>query len=330
MSDPRDLLKPVGLQPIGGKTEKGGKIEKEETPPAPTPPADAYLRTAAPSTDNTPPDPARNLRRVIEEEEAQDNGPRVRAMLFGGGALLAVIVLAAYVVSQLPRPASDVREYQPFSAADHSFTCETPKGWEAKATGEAAGVPLSSQENGLILRSGSARMEITMSTVAGLAHGQLLFGGEITPGAMTGKGNAGTVARLQRKGIAGRYIHYRETQQKDVDSEMASTEGLKELAAMGAAANIRVDMEPDVRLYEFTASEPWYRLGGKVHGFRGVFGGGAYIASVVCHCPEAEWSKVKPVFLRVMKSIREEPPAEGEAEEVPQVPTTEFTPAPGG
>ena len=46
---------------------------------------------------------------------------------------------------------------------------------------------------------------------------------------MTGKGNASTVAGLQKKGVARLFVGYHETEQKDVDSKMAATEGLKEL-----------------------------------------------------------------------------------------------------
>jgi hypothetical protein len=356
MSDPRDVLKPVGLQPVGGKkreteTQHPNNTEHRPQPPSPlvppsAAPASAYLSTAPPTpADNSPLNPADNLRRIQQIEEEQDNSPRNRALLTGGGALVVILAIGSYLMSKMPHPASAVSDYASFSAADQTFMCDVPTSWSQKATGAAAGDHLATAANGLTITSGSTRIEISMSTVAGLVQGQLLFGGDPAPGGLSGKGNAATVAGLQKKGITGRFVGYTEAVQKDFDSKMAATEGLKELqaledqAAAARAANpeegdtpaprIKLDIEPDIRLYEFTATEPWYNLGGKVHGFRGVFAGGNNIASVLCQCPEDEWSKVKPVFRHVMESIREVPRTETKAiDDSPQGPTGVFTPPP--
>ena len=276
-----------GLQPLsGGLTPLGGGEEKKETA---TPPS-------APVSPPGAPRPVPVARPTVDFYDDEADEGRRRLPWIIGGALLALATLAFFLFRPLGAAATPMTT-KPFMAADQSFSCEIPSNWETTALGAAADQGSALSSPGVSLSSGGGKMEVTFSTVRGLVTGQLLFGSDLTPGAMTGQSNALAVAKLQRKGVVKRYGDYKETKQPSCPSAMASVivTDDKKLSA-------------DAVLYEFTARGASLCQRGSIHGYRAVVAGGVLIGAVTCSCDESDWERLKPAFVKFIGSIQEESP----------------------
>lgn len=218
-------------------------------------------------------------------------------MIIAGGAV-AVLALIAYFVFRTPPPVAVPTSFATFTAADGSFTCDTPGGWDTRAVGAAAGDKQLTNSDGVFLTSGNAKIEITTTTVAGQAMGELVLGKETVPESMTGSA-AAALHRRSKKGLKNRLKGYQETAVAKFQSRM------------GGMIFKEGRFEPDARLSEYTATGNQYGFGGKVHGYRASLTGPTLIASVVCQCSEADWPKLKPAFLRVIASLRDTVPVKG-------------------
>jgi hypothetical protein len=219
--------------------------------------------------------------------------------LAGVGALLLLIGL--YFLLR-PTPSATVpTSYGQFTAADGSFTCDAPEGWKQRASGAASGDEKSVGPNGVFFTSGGAEIEITISSVADLMGAQLMFGNEVVPESMGGS-RANGVHKINKKAVAKRVKGYKE-------NDINLPPGLE--AMMGGVVFAGLKAMPDLRVSEWTATGNQFGFGGPLHGYRASLAGGDIIASAVCRCSERDWPKLKPVFLRVMTSVRENRQAGG-------------------
>jgi hypothetical protein len=221
--------------------------------------------------------------RVLEPDPTGPNKGVIAAVI-AGVVLLGVL---AFFVFRGGGPAEMPTNYTEFRAADGAFTASVPANWTLTPTGTAAenngGLV---ESNGFRLRSGSAQVETTFSTVSALAGAQLLLGSDLTPGSMQGQSNAAAVAKMQRKGVKGRFANYEETKQPECPSSMG-------------AMTLSDDKQliSDAVLYEFTASG--------THGYRALMAGPSLIASALCQCSESDWPKLRPEFLKIIGGVKE-------------------------
>lgn len=301
MSDTNNPLRPMGggtpdpPAPSPQPANAGGMSPLQSAAPQPAaasapayaPPPATYPPLDAPTPNAQHPAPTP----FEYEEKSGFNRPLIYAVL---GTGLAAALTALLFFFQTPGAALVPSEFDDFTSADNTYAIQTPKGWDKRASGEAAGDSNGTQANGVFLKSGGAHMEVTFSTVKGLVEGQLLYGKDITPEAMTGSRASG-VDKLQKPAVKRKFKGYAEKKVEDVPSGMNAS---------------LVDMEKktikaDATMYEFTATGDSWGMGGPVHGYRAVLAGQDLIAAVVCYAPEKEFEKLKPSFLKFIESVHE-------------------------
>ena len=312
-----DDLRPIGghtnndLRPIGGSfsSPSSGAAAASNNDlsslrsvgqGASVPGAAVGVPSAAGSTVFTPRSaPAPRTAPAVEEAP---RGPNKALMIAGGVAVVLMIV--AFFLFRPPAPVPAPTSFAAFTAADLSFACQVPEGWDRRAGGAAGNDKQTLSEDGVFLRSGNARIEVTTNTVASLIKSQLMFGNSIVPEAMEGSRAAA--------------IHSR--------SKLALSHSLRGYAekavpncpnGMGATLFTGGRFVPDGLLSEYTARGNYLGLGGPVHGYRASVAGPTLIASVVCQCSEKDWPKLEPAFRRVIGSIHEAGKAAPQGLQVP-------------
>jgi hypothetical protein len=161
---------------------------------------------------------------------------------------------------------------QDFGAKDGSFACKYPPGWETK--GGAAG------DNSFgwgSFEKDYAKIKIEAdvagSLMSGIAHPHGDQEGEEPP--------VVTAHNLNKKKVADSLEKYQES-----DAQAFKSEGLG-----------------DGRIAEFTAGGGGL-FGSKIHGYRATLLSNDRRVGILCQCPEKEWSKYKPIFFAVIKSLR--------------------------
>ncbi len=278
-----------GLAPVGGSaglSSLGGAAPSPTASPAPlAPPTNAPRPAQAMAPPVSAPRP-----NYVSYDDAP-NGPN-KILLGGLGAFVVLLVVGAFFVFRTPPPVAAPTGYAPFTAADNTWSMETPQGWSQSTKGEAGGDKSGLQGNGVTLSSGNAKIEVTISTSAALATGQLLFGNEVVPESLGGSKASG-ISKLQKKAVSNNWKGYDETKQNDCPN------------GMGGQYMDDKKFVDDTRLYEWTANSNKFGLGGKMHGYRASEAGGDLIAAVVCECSERDWPKLKPAFRHVLGSLHE-------------------------
>ena len=165
--------------------------------------------------------------------------------------------------------------YKPVDSPDKAFTCTGPDGWETIGAGVEG-----SDEGGLLFKKEKVKIDITDSSA-------MSFMGDIvkSPGGMGDDPNAPPppppvvkMHDMMKSGFAERYGDYVEQDAQPLQVPFG-----------------------DTRISEWTAKGSLFT--GKLHGYRVTMLGQNKEITVDCHCPEANWETMKPVFLKVVQSI---------------------------
>ncbi len=306
------------LKPIGG-----GSGEEPPAPQTPaTPPPTAGPRPLAPPPSAGPPahsplptphspSPPIGYRAPSYEP---DPPPSKVPLFVGLGIGVAALCAIGFWLFKPDAPPTIPTAWTTFEAANGSFNCDVPEGWSVSGTGQASGDSKMAEDDGLILNSGGAHVEVSMSTVAGLMTGQLLFGSSTTPEAMTGS-RANGVFTFQKRGLKKHFSSFTDTPIPAPESKMASIDpgGLTELAgATGSTKDLaglkdalKDIVKADIRIAEFSGKKTGLGMGRPVRGVRACVAGRELIASVSCWCPPKDYPAMKPVFLRIIGSVAE-------------------------
>ena len=221
-----------------------------------------------------------------------------------GAAVVAGLAIGAFTLFRAPARATVPTAYIPYTSGDQLWGFDVPQGWSETASGAATGDDHAVGFNAVTCSSGSAEVNISISTVSGLVKNQLLFGNDITPDAMTGGSHANSVQKSTLKPFKKTLRDYQET---DVATNLPWQMGGEVIKGFSANGVTMPDIktEPDVKMAEFKASSNKWGLGGPVHGYRATLGGSTLIAYAVCQCSERDWPAVKPAFERVLASVHE-------------------------
>ena len=246
------------------------------------------LTAGAPGVTPTPP---RAATAPAWEEPSSRSPGRIWAIV--GGVVAAALLFCAYFVFRAPPMAFPPTGYAPFTSGDKKWGFDAPQGWSESSSGAASEDTKSVGMNGVTYTSGSATLDISISTVAGLMQKQLLFGSDPVPEAMAGS-RANGVQDDARRGFKKQFKNYHEA---------PITENLP--TAMGGITLAGFKVKPDVRMAEFSASSSRWGLGGPVHGYRASLAGRTLIAYVICRCSERDWPAIKPSFLRMLATVHE-------------------------
>ena len=220
-----------------------------------------------------------------------------------GVSAVAALVVGAFCLFRAPARATVPTAYAPYTSGDQLWGFDAPQGWTRTASGAATGDPHAVGFNAVTCSSGSAEINISISTVSGLIQNQLLFGNNITPEAMGGS-HANGIQKSTLKPFKKTFRDYQETEIAASLPWKMGGEVVKGFSA-GGVSMPDIKTEPDVKVAEFKASSNQWGLGGPVHGYRATLGGSTLIAYAVCQCSERDWPAVKPTFERVLASVHE-------------------------
>ena len=213
---------------------------------------------------------------------AVNEGGGKRGLWLGlGGAVVIVLGIAAFLLA--PKHGAAPTGWTAFTAADKSFSCAAPGGWEVTPSDKAQQMMgKDSTTGGVLFKSGSASIDVTTDTVATLRSYILMHGdGDTT--ALTGP-KAESLHKQWKIATSAIHKGYHETKVADFESSTG-----------------------DARLSEWTADGNVFGLGGHVHGYRASMVGGDLTAVVVCQCLDSDWPTLKPAFQHVIASVT--PPA---------------------
>lgn len=202
------------------------------------------------------------------------------AILLGGSLFV--------VASMQPAAIKPVSGFEQYKAADNSFTCIYPKGWSKVSRSGAQGTESSGE-----FKQGEARIEILSSLTASLMSDlppmPAVPGMEEIPN-VPGSQEVNEAIRNAKRSPAERAHHLFVKQlEKDLgDYKESATRPIQSRMGEGVVA-------------EFTATGGL--LGGKLKGYHATLMGSERAINVVCQCPGANWTTLKPAFDKVIASV---------------------------
>jgi hypothetical protein len=213
---------------------------------------------------------------------------RFRAPSFTG-ALVIVAIAAALAGGCRPDAAKAPTGFMPYVGSDKSFACQSPNGWKRSESG-ANGIMSS-----VAFTSGTAKVKIT-SDLQGSLMADMTRANNAQAENLNGslpEGMPEQVAAQMPKPVPPvEKLH------KAGKKSMEETFGDYEETAMTSFPCAL----GEARLSEFTG-EAGILQGGKTHGYRATILSGDRRVTVVCQCPESDWSTLKPAFGTILQSL---------------------------
>jgi hypothetical protein len=194
-------------------------------------------------------------------------------MMNGKKVFFAFVALAGWAISLggCGGPAAVPTSYNTFKSADGSFKIEYPAQWSAEGGGGKGGVAWAK------FTSGNSEIKVE-TNVAGSLMGDIakstgsLLGGEAAE-------DPAPVALVHEQEKAG----------------FEEDAGVQEQKAAPVKTGI-----PEARKAEFTGNKTF---GGSIHGYRVTALSTQRRIRVVCQCPEAEWTSLKPAFDKIIETL---------------------------
>ncbi len=189
-------------------------------------------------------------------------------------AFIFLVGITFAVRAHQPPPAQIPIAYQPTDSPDKMFSVDAPKGWDSTMEGTP-----DTAESQVVFTSGSACINVISSETLSFAIGP----DSDTPELMgIQKPAAERLQDATKSDVSGKHNNYAESDPHKLLSDMG-----------------------DGRISEFTGDGGLFV--GKVHGLRVSIVGLRRDMLIVCHCPEANYTALKPVFLHVINSLRPGP-----------------------
>lgn len=228
--------------------------------------------TAAPTPGGYAPPPG-GMPVFVRPSAPAKSSPGPGLFLALGGGLLALVLVIFGLKAIWPKPAVAPTSYETYMAIDSSFSCDQPAGWSLRETGATNGNLAT-----VVFDSGPARVRV-ISDATGSVMGDL-----------AGAGNSNLPPSQQVPAV--QKIHMMDEKQL-----AASLPGYDE----GNAQPIQ-SASGDARISEWTA-------GGSLRGYRATMLGHEREFTVICFCPERDWPVLRPVFQRIIGSVKPGPPS---------------------
>ena len=195
-----------------------------------------------------------------------------RSFLLASLAALGVISGCAAKKAVVPTA------YHHYFAADKSFACDQPDGWEA--SGAAQG----DVESHSVFSSGGAKIHVDSDMASSTTADLQQAANNQAQNSASELGQAAPAA--QKPPVQA--VH--EQKGRELANEL---NGYKELSTIVCPTKFG-----DGRLTEYTADD-----GGKIHGYRLTALGRDRAFTVRCQCPEDEWAGLQPAFKHVIDSF---------------------------
>lgn len=218
----------------------------------------------------------------------QDENGSPKVWLIGalGVAFVAALAALFFLRASRPSPLPAVQAFVPYKAADNSFACAGPKGWEKQ--GGASGAIRA----GVLFRRDKATIDIT-SDLAGSLMGDVARANNNQVESIAGMLPSGMAANLPKTKPPVEQMHVAAGRALAKRFEGFAEQPLRELRSpLGEA-----------RYSEWTADDSGFLRKGKLHGYRVTILGNERRVTVLCQCPDGDWKTLKPAFERVIASL---------------------------
>jgi hypothetical protein len=209
---------------------------------------------------------------------------------FRAKSLTHVLAIAAVLAGGCrPDAAKAPTGFTPYVGSDKSFACQSPNGWKRSESG-ANGIMSS-----VVFTSGTAKVSVTSDL-----KGSLMADLTRANNAQTENLNGSLPEGMQEQAAA--------QMPKPVPPvEKLHIAGKKSLEEkIGDYAENAMTPFPcafgEARLSEFTGDAGMLK-GGKTHGYRATILSGDRRVTVVCRCPESDWSTLRPAFSTILQSL---------------------------
>ena len=194
-------------------------------------------------------------------------------LFFGLGAGVLALAGVIFGLSLLwPKKAVVPTSYKTYTAIDSSFLCDQPGGWSLHETGATNGNLATAA-----FQSGAARVRVISDATGSVMADLASVGNSNLPAAQQVPA-VQKIHMMDEKQLAASLPDYDEGDAQPLQS------------ASGEA-----------RVSEWTA-------GGGLRGYRVTMLGREREFTVICFCPESEWPVLKPVFQRIIGSVKPGPP----------------------
>lgn len=210
----------------------------------------------------------------------------ILAALFFIGMLVALPHLIKPPV--IPAPTS----YATAESGDKSFTVSGPAGWTTESVGEQG----SQGGGGVLFKQGPVKIDISSSdqlsfmSDAMKGPGMMPTGDPNLPPIPSGGGESDTAPTMAQTPVV-------EKMHAMLKGQLSSKYGDYTEQPMEPLH----DQFGDTRISEWTGKGGMFD--GQLHGYRVTMVGVNKVITVDCHCPEANWATMQPVFLKVLQSI---------------------------
>jgi hypothetical protein len=169
-------------------------------------------------------------------------------------------------------------EFKTYQAHDDAFQIDYPADWKAEGGGKQGMQWAQFTRGAALVKVG---IGVTGSILGDIASGgRVGFGDgeELSPEEKEARAPVTHVHQLRKEVMAEEYSEYQES----------------------TASNIQVGLGP-ARKGEFTASAG---LGRKIHGYHVTVLSRDYRVTVLCLCPESDWTTLQPAFDRIVASVQ--------------------------
>jgi hypothetical protein len=204
--------------------------------------------------------------------------------------LIQVLAIAGVLASGCrPDAAKAPTGFSPYVGPDKSFACQSPNGWKRSESG-ANGIMSS-----VVFTSGMAKVSVTSDL-----QGSLMADMTRANNAQTENLNGSLPEGMQEQMAA--------QMPKPVPPvEKLHKAGKKSLEEKigDYAENAMTPFQcafGEARLSEFMGDAGMLK-GGKIHGYRATILSGDRRVTVICRCPESDWSTLKPAFGTIVQSL---------------------------
>lgn len=218
----------------------------------------------------------------------QDENGQPKAWLLGGlgvlfvGALIAIFFLRASKPAPIAAPAA----FAPYKAADGSFACLGPKGWQRQ--GGASGAIRA----GVLFQQDAAKIDVS-SDLAGSLMGDIARASNAQTENMAGLVPENMAASLPKTKPPVEQLH------ASAGRTMAKRlPGFEEQPMRPFRCQLG-----EARYSEWTADDNGFLRKGKLHGYRVTILNNDRRVTVLCQCPDGDWKTLQPAFQRVIASL---------------------------
>jgi len=228
-------------------------------------------------------------------QSSVESSETARKILFIVGGIIAIALIGWLIYVIVPMPVKTPTSFTNYISPDQQFLISAPEGWAVtRTTSKSSDIP----NNETTFKAGADKVDVELLSDSQSAFNKLMNQAYYSGNALTDP--AGLLH--QSTEWRGTYTHQRYKEQMP----------------------LQVDCNFGPMDYsEFTGAGGLFGWGGQMHGYRATVNGSGVGVLVLCECPEADWVKMQPVFMQILKTVG---PADGSTYTPPPPPSSNPNP----